>query len=419
MRFRRLLGLGALALALALAPGAHADGAPARPAALSSVVDQALALGYHPSSVLVGFTPGVTTAQRTLAHTLTGGTVARRMANLNLEVVQLPAGVDPRQAVARYQAQPGVAYATLNRVARLLSEPNDVLFGQQWGFDNTNDFDIDAPEAWDRAYGPGNFPSSGGTRVAIIDTGIDRGHAEFAVAGKVQSCAGATTGLGIVINGSCQDDNLHGTHVAGTVGATTNNTAGVAGTAPDAQLAVFKALNAGGVGFYADVVAGIDWAIQSGARVISMSLGGPDDPALAAAVQRATNAGLLLVAAAGNDGDETLSYPGAYPQAFSVAATNSGGALADFSTCNAAVDIAAPGEDIWSTLPGNAYGPLNGTSMATPHVSGAAALVMSERGLSAAQTRQVLTSTGVGFSTGRGGSCPGSLPHLNLNNALA
>jgi thermitase len=369
--------------------------------------------------VLVGFAPGVGATQRTMAHSLTGATVASRLTSLNLEVVRLPAGADPRQAVAHYRAQPGVAFASLNRVARLLSEPNDLLFAQQWGFDNANDFDIDAPEAWDRAYGAGTFRSSGGTRVAIIDTGIDRGHTEFALAGKVQACAGATTGLGVVVNGACQDDNLHGTHVAGTVGATTNNTVGVAGTAPDAQLAVFKALNAGGVGFYADVIAGLDWSVQSGARIVSMSLGGPDDPALAAAVQRTADAGLLVVAAAGNDGDETLSYPGAYPQALSVAATSSTGALAGFSTCNAAVDIAAPGENIWSTLPGNAYGPLDGTSMATPHVSGAAALVMSERGLSAAQTRQALTSTGVAFPTGRGGSCPGSLPHLNLNNALA
>ena len=274
-----------------------------------------------------------------------------------------------------------------------------------------SDFDVDAPEGWDTAFGPGVFPSVGGTRVGILDTGIDRGHAEFL--NKIKGCAEATTALGIVATGVCEDDNMHGTHVAGTVAAAANNTVGVAGVAPNAELSIFKALNAAGVGFYADMIAGVHWLHTLGqAKVISMSLTGPQDAALDAELTEASGAGALLIAAAGNDGDGTMNWPAAHAGVMSVASVNQAGQRSSFSNCNAEVEIAAPGEDVWSTAPGNGYVLLSGTSMATPHVSGVAAMIMWRKGLQPRSTRTLLKS-----SAEDSGNCNG-VGIVNLRGAM-
>ncbi|MGI8408201.1 MAG: S8 family serine peptidase, partial [Actinomycetota bacterium] len=136
------------------------------------------------------------------------------------------------------------------------------------------------------------------------------------------------------------------------------------------------------------------------------------------AVKDAAAAGVLVIAAAGNGYDDKPNYPAYYPEVMSVASFNQAGVISDFSTCNNDVEIAAPGEDIWSTFPENTYGVISGTSMATPHVAGAAALVMSELGLTADQTRAKLRSTGVGgLSTGGRNECS-SYPALNLAAAI-
>lgn len=380
--------------------------------------------------ILVGWDRSLPEQARADVHRQQNGQVANRMESIDVDVVRVPEGQDPIDWVARYQQHPKVAFAELNYKAQMSSAPSDTLFTDQWGFDNTAqsvtgsfvtgvaDWDIDAPEAWDIAFGAGNFPSSGGTRVAIIDTGIDRGHVELL--NKVQACASALAAIGLVTNGSCSDDNLHGTHVAGTVAANTGNGIGVAGTAPDAQLAICKALNGAGVGFVSDIAACIDWSWRTaGAKVISMSLGSEQGTSTEQrAVKDAAAAGVLLVAAAGNGYDSTPNYPAYYPEVLSVASFNQAGVISDFSTCNSDVEIAAPGEDIWSTFPENTYGIISGTSMATPHVAGAAALVMSELGLTAQQTRSKLTSTGVGgLSTGGRRECS-AYPALNLAAAL-
>ena len=125
-----------------------------------------------------------------------------------------------------------------------------------------------------------------------------------------------------------------------------------------------------------------------------------------------------MIAAAGNGYDATPNYPAFYPEAMSVASFNQAGEISPFSTCNSDVEIAAPGEDIWSTFPANTYGVISGTSMATPHVAGAAALVMSELGLDAQQTRSKLKSSAVaGLSTDGRKECA-SYPALNLANAI-
>ena len=384
---------------------------------------------YDEDHILVGWDRSLPEQARADVHRQENAEVANRIESIDVDVVEVPENQDPNEWVARYQRHPQVAFAELNFNRGLNSIPSDTLFEDQWGFHNTaqgvtgsfvrgvSDWDIDGPEAWDAAFGPGSFPSTGGTKVAIVDTGIDRAHVDLL--NKTQDCASAIALIGVVTSGTCSDDNLHGTHVAGTVGAHTGNTVGVAGTAPDAQFAICKALNGAGVGTAADVAACIDWSTRTGAKIISMSLGSEKgSSAEERAVKNASAAGVLVIAAAGNGYDSAPNYPAYYPEVMSVASFNQAGVISDFSTCNSDVEIAAPGEDVWSTFPENTYGVISGTSMATPHVAGAAALVMSELGLDAQQTRSKLKSTGVGgLSTGGRRECA-SYPALNLAAAV-
>ena len=406
--------LTALAAATVLAvPTAAAAGVPR---------DAAPVAAHHPTSLLVGFSADATPAQRAAAHDRIGASLANTIGG-DLDVVTLPSGLTPVEAARAYRNAAGVEYAHPNWEMSLTSTPNDTLFRDEWGLHNTaqtvtgslvrgvTDVDVDAPEGWTAAFGAGSFPSSGGTRVGILDTGIDRTHVDLL--DKTKACATANSALGIVTNGTCSDDNLHGTHVAGTVGAIANNTVGVAGVAPNAEFAVFKGLNAAGTGFYADIVAGIHWLhTTGGARIISMSIGGPQDSALDRELSEAYSAGTLLIAAAGNDYDATKNWPAYHPDVVSVSSVSQNGQKSDFSTCNGDVEIAAPGEDIWSTFPGNTYGVISGTSMATPHVSGVAAMIMSEKGLGHTQTRSLLKSSAQG-----NGGCNG-VGIVNLASAL-
>ncbi|HVE64100.1 MAG TPA: S8 family serine peptidase [Mycobacteriales bacterium] len=376
-----------------------------------------------PERVLVAFDPGAAADARRSAHAQQGGRVENSFEHLNLDVVRLPEGRTPEEAIARYERNPNVTYAQPNYVASLRSVPNDTLFKDQWGLHNTDqpvtgsfvngvaDADIDAPEGWDAAFGAGSFPSTGGVRVGILDTGIDRTHVDLL--NKTVACAMANAIIGIVTEGSCSDDNLHGTHVAGTVAANTGNGVGVAGVAPNAPLAIFKALNAAGDGYYADVIAGIHWLhTKGGAKIISMSIGGPKDSALDAELTEAAAAGVLLIAAAGNDGDATANYPAFHRDVMSVGSIDQAGRRSSFSNCNSDVEIAAPGEDIWSTFPSNSYGVISGTSMATPHVSGVASMIMWKTGATAASTRTTLKNTAQGS-----GGC-NSIGVVNLAAAL-
>lgn len=231
-----------------------------------------------------------------------------------------------------------------------------------------------------------------GVAVCIVDTGIDQDHPDLQaniLGGKNFVAKGVT-----VDSTKWDDDNGHGTHVAGTVAAV-DNSIGVVGVAPQASLLAAKVLNRQGSGYLSDVIAGIEYCVSSGADVISMSLGTSSDvQAMHNAVDAAYAAGVLLVGAAGNDYGGSVSYPAAYDSVIAVSATGSTDAVASFSNVGPEVELAAPGVSVLSAWKGGSYATLSGTSMATPHVSGVAALAIQANPLlSNVEIRTLLQNT--------------------------
>lgn len=237
---------------------------------------------------------------------------------------------------------------------------------------------IQAPAIWEMAaHGKGNV-------IAILDTGCQADHPDLIeriIAGRnfTSDFDGDPENF--------DDNNGHGTHVAGTAAASLREGGGIAGVAPGADLLIIKVLNGSGSGEYAGIIAGIhyaiDWRGPNGEQtsVISMSLGGPEDiPELYVAVKRAVDAGIPVVCAAGNEGDDSpqtdeFAYPGAYGEVIQIGAVDFSRKIAPFSNTNNEIDLVAPGMNIYSSYPGGKYASLSGTSMATPHVSGALALI--------------------------------------------
>jgi subtilisin family serine protease len=310
------------------------------------------------------------------------------------------------------QFHDAVEYVEPNYHVHADATPTDPQFASLWGMPA-----IHAPAAWDAVTG------SRANVVAVIDTGIDYTHPDLAsnvwrapraftvtIGGVAISCAAGTHGFNAITK-TCdpRDDNEHGTHVAGTIGAVANNTAGVAGVDWKASIMAVKFLDATGTGTIADAINAIEFAIQAkhafastaaaNVRVLSNSWGGaPFSQALLDEINRANADDMLFVVAAGNDSsnnDITPTYPANYKAAnvIAVAATDSTDQLANFSNFGeTSVHLAAPGVDILSTIPGNRYATLSGTSMATPHVSGAAALVLSKCAVPTATLKRTLFS---------------------------
>ncbi|MFL5896356.1 MAG: S8 family serine peptidase [Thermoleophilaceae bacterium] len=347
----------------------------------------ASAAEFVPGRLIVKYNSG-TSATRTAAIEHSAGVTGLQRTILGGARVVAVAG-SVRAAVAQLNRSAAVQYAEPDYVLHATAIPNDPRFAELYGLNNTGqtggtpDADIDAPEGWDTA-GLGLFPSTGGAKVGVVDTGILSTHEDLV--GKLANCASSYSGIPILAGslkeGSCADDNGHGTHVSGTITANANNGKGVAGVAFNSQLAMCKALGGPlGAGSTSDVANCIRWAHDKGAKVISMSLGGGASTTLQQAVQYAWAnggaGGTVLVAAAGNDGDSTLNYPAAYAEVVSVAATDNKDQRASFSNANSDVEIAAPGVNVLSTYNGStsSYTQLSGTSMATPHVAGVTAII--------------------------------------------
>jgi subtilisin family serine protease len=248
--------------------------------------------------------------------------------------------------------------------------PSDTLFGEQEDLEQ-----IHVPEAWPTTTGD---PS---VVVAVIDSGFDLAHPDLAGVTLVSP-------RNETFNNTDVTDVIgHGTHVAGTIFATADNATGIAGIAPDSSLMPIKVLDGAGSGFFSDVLDGVDWARTHGADIINLSLGGllsSDQIALfQPTFSAARAAGILVVAAAGNSGNPFMYYPAGLNGVVSVGAVDHSDVAADFSTFNRAVDLSAPGVDTLSTVldadDPSGYARFSGTSMASPHVAGVAALVWAAR----------------------------------------
>src|SRR5262245_58937310 len=311
--------------------------------------------------------------------------------------VNLPATMSVDRAVAVLRGRPGVALVQPDYRVQIARTPNDPSFGSLWGLDNTGqgggtvNADINAPQAWNTSTGTGR------TVVAVIDTGVDYNHPDLAANMWRNSREIPGNGIDDDRNGfkddvygydfanndsNPMDDNGHGTHVSGTIGAVGDNGVGVAGVDWHAKIMALKFLDSSGSGYLSNAVRALNYAVANGAKVVNASFGGGGyDSAMATAINNAKSRGVIVVAAAGNDASDNDADP-AYPANYagdnvvSVAATDRYDQLAYFSNYGrSTVDIAAPGQSIFSTLPNGRYGTYSGTSMATPHVAGSLALV--------------------------------------------
>ena len=401
MKRRLLLATSVLLLALWLLPQPRTTFALAgRP----DITDERI---YD--TLLLGVQPGVTDQELTDILTPQGLIITRRWPRFNLIEVRPAASVtasgvaavsQTEAAYATLAASPLFRYVDYDGAVTIADAPNDPRYSEQWAFGA-----ISTLAGWDITRG------SSSTVVAVIDTGVDLAHEDIPLAhlwANPDELDGETgvddDGNGYVddIRGwdwttsdsSPQDENGHGTHVSGVVVAATDNGIGVAGQGGNVKVAALRVLGANGSGTISDLVAGLDYALDQGFRIVNLSLTVRfDSPALADAVETAADAGVIVVTAAGNQ-DSVVLWPAAYDAALAVGATASDGSKASFSNFGPELDLAAPGDSILSTYLDNTYRVLSGTSMATPHVSALAALIWSLRpDLTRAQVIDIMTST--------------------------
>jgi subtilisin family serine protease len=369
---------------------------------------------YREGEIIVKLKSGVRKSFSLPAHQALGAKVLRRLSLLNADHVKLPQMVSVKDAIIRYMQDPDVEYAEPNYIRSVRSTvPDDPLFKLQWELRNTFSpgVDISMTSAWDIIRG------NSGLVVAVIDSGIDYTHPDLA--GNIwanpgePSCSGTTDndlngfkadcrGWNFVSdNNNPMDDNGHGSHVSGTIGAVGNNGRGIAGMIWDVKIMPLKILDNEGIGTVADEASAIEYAIAKGARIINASFAGNTFSNVEFnAIKAANVAGIVFVTAAGNgdkgefgsNNDAVPVYPGNYvlPNIISVAATDANDHIASFSNYGPnTVHVAAPGVLILSTVPpalpvqfcglrvSAGYEYCDGTSMAAPHVTGLAGLILS------------------------------------------
>jgi subtilisin len=265
----------------------------------------------------------------------------------------------PEELAQKLKENPTVKYVEVDAVAFIAGHtvPPTLEYANSWGVDH---IEVDV------VHSAGDTGS--GIDVALIDTGVNYNHPDLA--------ANYRGGYDFVNDDSDpMDDNDHGSHVAGILAAVKDGS-GVVGVAPSVNIYALKVAGSDGRGTYSDIVAALNWAVDNDMDIASMSIGGTSSSTtLATAVKNAYDSGMLLVAAAGNAGTSSILYPAAYGQVIAVGATDGSDKKASWSNYGSKIELVAPGVSIKSTVGGSGYDTYSGTSMATPHVSGVAALV--------------------------------------------
>jgi len=345
---------------------------------------------YSSNRLLVRFNSSTSIAAMNNTLSSVNGKIARSYLAPGLKLIELDGSIAINDAVSLLAGDPDILYAEPDYIVHTAATtPNDPSFNLLWGLHQTSDADIDAPEAWDLSTGSANVV------VGVIDTGVDYNHVDLAsnmwvnpgeipgnnIDDDLNGWVDDVYGIDTVNNdGDPYDDNFHGTHCAGTIGAQGNNGIGVVGVNWNVSIMALKFLDSSGSGYTSNAITCIDYAASMGAHLTSNSWGGGlPSQAMKDSIE---NANMIFVAAAGNSGldnDIYPHYPASYtsPQIISVLSTDSNDNLSYFSNYGStSVDVGAPGSNIYSCQPGNRYQYLSGTSMATPHVAGLAALLM-------------------------------------------
>ena len=358
----------------------------------------AMVLAAAQPRLIVGFAPEATDASRTdtLGRAGLRGAKSTSIRPLRAVVVPVAAG-QLRATRARLLARPGVAYVEVDHVAHAYDldasaldeaaatgvaaawRPNDTFLSQQWSLAT-----LRAEEAWELSRGTG-------VTIAVVDTGVDYIHPDLA--GRVDLGRDFVDG-----DDDPMDVQGHGTHVAGIAAGATDDGFGIAGMAPGSRILAIRVLDAKGAGNYSQVASGIVQAAQKGAKVINLSLGGPEQSELLrSAIDYAASRGAIVTCATGNESAAAIGYPARYESCIAVGATDSADARAAFSNQGDGIDLVAPGAQVLSSTMGGSHEAWDGTSMASPYVAGAAALLVSQGlGRRAAVDALVTTAKDIG-----------------------
>ncbi|WP_128575154.1 S8 family serine peptidase [Microcystis panniformis] len=428
------------ASSLASVPTADPVTSELEPAATSTLAPHA------PNQLILKFKQGIASTQVAQFKSLFGAVSTQTIKLTGAEIWKLSGSLSVEKILKQYRSNPIFEYIepdyilTKGTITPKATFPNDPSFNQLWGLHNTGqsggtpDADIDAPEAWDIQTGNPNLV------IGVIDTGVDYNHPDLA--GNIWTNPGEIANDGIDNDGNGYVDDIrgwdfayndnnpsdvdgHGTHVSGTIAGKGNNGVGVTGVAWNAKIMPLKFLDDTGSGTLSNAIKAINYATAKGVKLTNNSWGGGGySQALYDAINAAGQAGALFIAAAGNssaNADINPMYPAAYnlDNIVSVASTTRTDALSSFSNYGlTSVDLGAPGSDIYSLAPGGGYATLSGTSMASPHVAGAAALLWSQNPTwTAQQVKNALMNTGDPLASLAGKTVSGK--RLNVFNALA
>ncbi|WP_052345243.1 S8 family serine peptidase [Planktothrix rubescens] len=413
---------------------------------------------FSSDRVIVKLNPTANASEITNLQSEIGVTQVTKASQLGIDIWQIPSGtvekiistykndprfeyIEPDYIITLEDVEkPSSATESSEKITPQATTPNDPGYSQLWGLNNTGqsggtaDADIDAPEAWDIQKGNQNLV------IGVIDTGVDYNHPDLSA--NIWTNPGEIAGDGIdndsngyiddvrgwdfaYNDNNPMDGNGHGTHVSGTIAGKGNNSVGVTGVAWNAKIMPLKFLSDAGSGYTSAAILAINYATAKGVKLTNNSWGGGGySQALSDAINTAGQQGALFIAAAGNSSqntDTTPAYPASYnlSNIISVASTTRTDGLSYFSNYGATtVDLGAPGSDIYSAWPNSSYNTISGTSMASPHVTGAAALLWSQNPTwTAQQVKDRLMQKTDPISALSGKTVSGG--RLNINNALA